>query len=330
MIANAFRKLAFYKEDDQNVNVNEVVNASILILQERLKDRYVIREDFDDVNLVNFSFHQLNYSLICIILKIMELINTGELFFKTYETENNVHISITLKNQNISNGSLESILENNNKSKIDLYKINKLLENSGGTLYIRNNENQIESDIKQEISGDVVFDIKIKKDNSPNLDLDPQLVFNDQYNHKGTDISSLDGEKSDFVQSNDSSNIFTNPKNILIVDDESQILVSLFSLIKNQDTLNNVFIAKTAEAGLEQLKERDFSLVISDYRLPGINGIDFLNQVKEKYPNIKRALITAYPNDLLKNEKNSKDLVDIFIEKPWITEDIKALIKEIS
>jgi len=118
-------------------------------------------------------------------------------------------------------------------------------------------------------------------------------------------------------------------KNILIVDDDPQTLLSLFSSIKRHDLHNKVFIAKNAETGIKQFKERDFSLVICDYRLPRMNGLNFLSQIKNEYPNTKRVLITGLLNDELKEEAMNNASVTTIIEKPWTNENIRKLIQEL-
>ncbi|NYT14006.1 MAG: response regulator, partial [Candidatus Methanofastidiosa archaeon] len=117
--------------------------------------------------------------------------------------------------------------------------------------------------------------------------------------------------------------------NILVVDDDPETLVSLFLSLKHCNLSNKVIIAKTAEAGIEQLKERNFCLVISDYRLPGMDGISFLSYIKEKYPKTTRILITAYPNSVLKEEASTKASVKFFIEKPWVSKDLTKIMQQI-
>jgi CheY-like chemotaxis protein len=327
LISKAFRRLVSFEEDITLIDVNEVVNTSLIVLQDHLKNRYIIREEFSELPLVNFNFHQLNYSIICILLKTIELMDSGELHLKTFDTEKNIHISIKLIGGEISNECLDSMFNSgSSKSKIDLCSINKLLQYKGGTLDIIKSNEEICSDIKNEMSGGIVFDIKIKKDNviSPNSsDADLPNLFSE--NHSFTEIdspvSNLDAHIMDVEEENS--------KNILVVDDDPQTLVSLFLSLKHCNLSNKVIIAKTAEAGIEQFKERDFCLVISDYRLPGMDGISFLSYIKEKYPNTIRILITAYPNSVLKEEASTKASVKFFIEKPWVSKDLTKIIQQV-
>ena len=67
------------------------------------------------------------------------------------------------------------------------------------------------------------------------------------------------------------------PNTILIVDDEENILKSLGRLLENG---YRMFFADSGLKGLEVIKREDIHLVVSDHRMPGMDGIKFLNEVK--------------------------------------------------
>src|SRR5262245_14108358 len=78
---------------------------------------------------------------------------------------------------------------------------------------------------------------------------------------------------------------------ILLVDDEEVVLSSL------RDTLMaegyRVTTAPNAMQGLARLRERAYSVVVTDQRMPMLTGLDFLAQVREIQPDATRILITA-------------------------------------
>jgi sigma-B regulation protein RsbU (phosphoserine phosphatase) len=79
---------------------------------------------------------------------------------------------------------------------------------------------------------------------------------------------------------------------ILIVDDEELMLSSYEMYLEDN---YDIHTADSAEAALMLLeKKSNFSCVISDHDMPGMNGVDFLNKVKSKYPDIVRILMTAF------------------------------------
>lgn len=81
---------------------------------------------------------------------------------------------------------------------------------------------------------------------------------------------------------------------ILIVDDEENIReIIKMTLRKNAD---EIFTAESAEAGLEILKENNIDIVISDIKMPGMDGLDFLQCVKKEQPRVEFLMITAHGN----------------------------------
>ncbi len=81
---------------------------------------------------------------------------------------------------------------------------------------------------------------------------------------------------------------------ILIVDDEENIReIIKMTLRKYAD---EIFTAESAEAGLEILKENNIDIVISDIKMPGMDGLEFLQCVKKEQPRVEFLMITAHGN----------------------------------
>ena len=78
---------------------------------------------------------------------------------------------------------------------------------------------------------------------------------------------------------------------ILCVDDEPSILHSLERLLK---THFSVLTAEAPAAGLAHLRAHpDTAVVLSDFRMPGANGVEFLKQVRVLYPQTSRAILSG-------------------------------------
>lgn len=83
--------------------------------------------------------------------------------------------------------------------------------------------------------------------------------------------------------------------NLLIVDDELEILEWLEELFKYECTLElDVFTANSARRALELLNTTKFEVVLTDIKMPGIDGITLFETIKENWPNCKTIFLTGY------------------------------------
>ena len=110
---------------------------------------------------------------------------------------------------------------------------------------------------------------------------------------------------------------------ILYVDDEF-INLELFRL--NFEYEMEVFIAESPEKGLELLKEHDFKVIVSDLKMPEMNGIEFIREIKKTCPGKVCILLTAYVESDAMIQAINEDLIFKYIVKPWRREDLKAVI----
>jgi len=114
-------------------------------------------------------------------------------------------------------------------------------------------------------------------------------------------------------------------KPILIVEDEAIMRESL------RDWLTDAgYQVETAEEGEEALKiigEQDFSVAILDLKLPGKDGIEVLREAKEKRPQLKGIIITAYPSVQTAVEAVKEGAID-YLPKPFDLNDLEKLIRE--
>ena len=84
-------------------------------------------------------------------------------------------------------------------------------------------------------------------------------------------------------------------KKILIVDDDEQILELLSEVLEEEGFITDS--ASDGEEALKKLEDASYHLVISDIRMPGIDGFEVLQQVKEKYKKTKVILMTGYTEE---------------------------------
>jgi len=121
------------------------------------------------------------------------------------------------------------------------------------------------------------------------------------------------------VQSN------TSTATLLFVDDEENILSSLkriFRPLKYQ-----ILTASSGAKGLEILEQQHIDLIISDMRMPEMDGAEFLSQAAEKYPDTARILLTGYADMSATIAAINRGNIFKYISKPWEENDLKLTVQ---
>lgn len=112
---------------------------------------------------------------------------------------------------------------------------------------------------------------------------------------------------------------------LLFVDDEANILSSLKRLFRPQGY--RIFTAESGAQGLEIMARETVDLVISDMRMPEMNGAQFLERVRDKWPDTVRILLTGYAEISATIEAINKGQIYRYISKPWEDNDIILAVK---
>lgn len=113
---------------------------------------------------------------------------------------------------------------------------------------------------------------------------------------------------------------------VVIVDDEEMILTTLKSFFMLETDYSVATFSKPREA-VSFIEDNDVNLVISDFLMPEMDGIDFLLQVKERRPTTTRILLTGFADK--ENAIKAINKVGIFqyIEKPWDNTQLKLIVE---
>lgn len=106
---------------------------------------------------------------------------------------------------------------------------------------------------------------------------------------------------------------------LLLVDDERNMRVSLESVLRSQGY--EVRLAESAEAGLALLRTEEIFMVITDARLGGMSGYEFLKEVRLKHPLLPVLMITAYATPKLAVEAIKNGAVD-YLGKPFEPDEL--------
>jgi response regulator RpfG family c-di-GMP phosphodiesterase len=117
------------------------------------------------------------------------------------------------------------------------------------------------------------------------------------------------------------------PVKVLLVDDEENILRSLRRLLVEEDI--EVLTATSGENALAALADyKDIGLIISDQRMPGLTGVDFLAQAKKIRPQAIRILLTGYSDINAAIDAINRGGASKYLTKPWKDEDIIMNVRE--
>jgi DNA-binding NtrC family response regulator len=122
----------------------------------------------------------------------------------------------------------------------------------------------------------------------------------------------------------------TSSKSILAIDDEQDIV----NLVRDSLQMHGfkVFTFTEPSAALEHFKSnsKDYDIIISDIRMPGMNGYEFVKRIKKINPKVKVILMSAF--EIEDNEFHNvlPDIkVDAFLQKPFSTQRLNDVIKSL-
>ncbi len=113
---------------------------------------------------------------------------------------------------------------------------------------------------------------------------------------------------------------------ILIVDDEAHVLSALRRLLRVKDFRAD--ITTSPKEALKWMGDYAYAVVISDYHMPEMNGIDFLIKVRSLQPQSQRLLMTGQGSEVIASEAINKAGISRYIKKPWDKMEILKIVQE--
>ncbi len=113
-------------------------------------------------------------------------------------------------------------------------------------------------------------------------------------------------------------------KTVLYVDDEPINLELFKAQFKKHFS---VLTAISAINGLKLIEANPVDLVITDFKMPAMNGLEFIKEIKKTPPQMKCIILSGYIESKVVNEKE-RILVSEFLSKPWKKEDILFIVQK--
>lgn len=114
---------------------------------------------------------------------------------------------------------------------------------------------------------------------------------------------------------------------ILVIDDEPDMLMLLRMIIED-NTSYEVETTNNPAEGLKMLTEEAYDLVISDLKMPGMDGLELFDELRKMSPDIPVIIITAYGSPEAADEALKKGVAD-FITKPFRKDTILFIMKRV-
>lgn len=111
----------------------------------------------------------------------------------------------------------------------------------------------------------------------------------------------------------------------MIIDNDKYVRESLSTFFEQGE--RKFLIFQSAREGLNSLKYQSFAVVISDYFLPDMNGLSFLDQVGKLHPQISRILMSTIVTDELRIQAE-ESRIDVLLEKPLNAASIDKILNE--
>jgi len=113
---------------------------------------------------------------------------------------------------------------------------------------------------------------------------------------------------------------------LLLVDDEDNILSSLRRVLRNEPY--RLLTAGSGEAALDLLEQQPVDLVISDARMPGMDGATLLAVVQQRWPQCLRMLLTGYADITTTIKAINEGQIYRYISKPWDDDELRLIIRQ--
>ena len=114
---------------------------------------------------------------------------------------------------------------------------------------------------------------------------------------------------------------------IIVVEDSPDILIVLRRLLRDLQLEHDIIAVDNARSALAQAAHHTAALLITDYMLEGMNGLELARAFKARW-NIPVVMITAYATDELRATA-TKDEVDEFIAKPFFVEQLEITVRRL-
>ncbi len=118
----------------------------------------------------------------------------------------------------------------------------------------------------------------------------------------------------------------TQLRHVLVVDDEEHIALMLQEGLAKLPNCE-VTAATGGAQGLQLFAQRPFDLLITDYKMPGMDGLTLANQIRQRYPRTRVILLSASADKVIEEQRSNMAIQHI-LDKPVKLADIRTITLE--
>ncbi|WP_428420557.1 EAL domain-containing protein [Methylibium sp.] len=115
-------------------------------------------------------------------------------------------------------------------------------------------------------------------------------------------------------------------RTLLLVDDEDNVVSALKRLLRRDGY--HIVTASSGAQGLQRLAEQAIDVIVSDQRMPGMTGVEFLRRAKDLYPDTVRMVLSGYTELQSITDAINEGAIYKFLTKPWDDERLRGHISE--
>lgn len=113
---------------------------------------------------------------------------------------------------------------------------------------------------------------------------------------------------------------------VLVCDDDWDVTSALKAIIERMGPHEVVTCLHPLDALAQLENDLHYKCIISDYMMPGLDGIELLSVCAQKFPDIRRILITAAPTEPEVRGAMKQNIVQHLVSKPWSRTDLKLAL----
>ena len=116
-------------------------------------------------------------------------------------------------------------------------------------------------------------------------------------------------------------------KRVLFVDDEPDVLDGLRRLLHKERRKWDMAFVDGGAAALQELRTSPFDVVVSDVRMPGIDGVELLRRVKDEYPSTARIVLSGHTDPA--SMRKASPIANRFLTKPCDPDTLRSAIQRL-